>query len=184
MELTDAELADLYDRYAPVLYQRCHRILKNEEQARDAVQETFAKVIRNADSFREQASPLTWMYRISTNHCLNQIRNSKSRRGKLETNREDIVGPGFTSPDSGSLDQRRVLELLDASDEQTRKVVVHTFFDDCTRKEVAELVGISVPTVRKRLNTFLEHARRQLGGAALVASTLLLSTLWSLPWNA
>lgn len=182
MELTDAELADLYDRYAPVLYQRCHRILKNEELARDAVQETFAKVIRNAATFRQQASPLTWMYRISTNHCLNQVRNSRSRRDKLAHHRDDLTGPIDRPPDAETLDQQRVLDLLDASDDQTRQVVVHTFFDDCTRQEVADLVGISVPTVRKRLNTFLEHARRQLG-AALTASTLLLATLWSLPWN-
>lgn len=175
MDLTDAELAELYDRYAPVLHQRCYRILKNEEAARDAVQETFAKVIRNAHTFRQQSSPLTWMYRISTNYCLNQVRNGNTRRGKLEHHRGDIVSREFDEQDDGSLDQKRVLDFLESADEQTRQVIVHTYFDECTREEVARLVGISVPTVRKRIHTFLQAARRQ-----LVPALLLLTFL---PWS-
>lgn len=177
MDFTDAELAALYERYAPVLHHRARRILKNDELARDAVHETFAKVIRNADTFRQQSSPLTWMYRISTNYCLNQIRNRKTRQGKLTHHRDDIVGPGFSVPDTDDLDAGRVLELLDTADEQTRAVVVHTYFDDCTRQEVADLVGISVPTVRKRLHAFLDDARRQLGAVA----PIVFIALWSLP---
>lgn len=177
MDFSDAELSALYERYAPVLHHRAMRILKNDELARDAVHETFAKVIRNADSFRAQSSPLTWMYSISTNYCLNQIRNKKTRQGKLDQHRDDLVGPAFTTDSSRDLDGGRVLALLDDADEQTRKVVVHTYFDDCTRQEVAELVGISVPTVRKRLNAFLDSARRHFGAVA----PLLALAAWSTP---
>ncbi|MEZ4319530.1 MAG: RNA polymerase sigma factor [Myxococcota bacterium] len=183
MDFTEAELRDLYGRYAPVLLHRCRSILKNEEAAQDAVQETFARVIRNADTFRAQSSPLTWMYRISTNYCLNQIRNHGTRQGKLTANREDIVGDGFVQPDSDDRqDHERILSLLSEADEQTRQCVVHTFFDDCTREEVADLVGISVPTVRKRINTFLDRARRTFGVAA-VASAVLIGAMisWSTP---
>ncbi len=173
MDFTEDELADLYDRYAPVLLHRCRSILKNEEAAQDAVQETFARVMRNADTFRAQSRPTTWMYRISTNYCLNQIRNRGTRQGKLTAHREDIVGPGFVEPDDTERqDQARVLELLESVDEQTRLCVMHTYFDECTREEVAKLVGISVPTVRKRIRTFLDTARRTFEVTA-VASTLL-----------
>lgn len=183
MRFTDEELAALYDRYAHVVYHRALSILKNEEDAHDAVQETFAKAIRNADTFREQASPLTWMYRISTNHCLNLLRNRRGRRTKLEVHREDIVGDGIAPPgQDASRDHRTLLALLDESDEETRRCVVHTYFDDCTRQETAELVGLSVPTVRKRVNTFLERARRAMGAAAVGALLLLsLAHAWSTP---
>lgn len=167
MELTDPELAELYDRYAHVLFHRCRSILRNDQDAWDAVQETFARVIRNADTFRQQSSPLTWMYKISTNYALNQLRNRKSRDRKHEDHKEEIVGPERTAPaDEASEDHTRILELLDGADEQTKACVVHTFFDECTREETARLVGLSVPTVRKRINTFLERARRQLGVVA------------------
>ncbi len=184
MEFTDDEVRHLYDRYGPVLYHRCRSILRNDEDARDAVQETFARVLRHAESFRRQASPLTWMYRISTNHCLNRIRDRKGQQRKLEQHREDIVGPGVSLPRDGedAADRERILALLEDADDETKACVVHTFFDDCTREEVAELVGLSVPTVRKRVNTFLETARRQLGlSLARAVGVLLVVLPWSHP---
>jgi RNA polymerase sigma-70 factor (ECF subfamily) len=173
MELSDRELADLYDRYAPVLFVRCRTLLRNDEDAQDAVHETFARVIRNARGFREQSSPLTWMYKISTNYCLNQLRNGKGRREKLHHHKTEITG--MDAPPAESFeDHDRVLNLLDTFDEQTRQCVIYTYFDDCTRQETADLVGISVPTVRKRIQTFLTRARRTL--VAAVAALFVLST--------
>jgi RNA polymerase sigma-70 factor (ECF subfamily) len=181
MELTDDEVARLYDRYGHVLYHRCRSILRNDEDARDAVQETFARVLRHGETFRSQASPLTWMYRISTNHCLNRLRDRKGREGKHERHRDEIAGSGATAPDEGETDRQRILALLDDADDETRRCVVHTFFDECTREEVAELVGLSVPTVRKRVNTFVDDARRQLGLAlARAVGVLILAAPWSL----
>lgn len=169
MELTDAEITDLYDRYAAVLYQRCRSILRDDEAARDAVQETFARVIKHADAFRQQSSPLTWMYKISTNYALNQLRNRTSRRDKLEQHGEHVAPADMAPGVEDHEDLGRILELLDEADPQTRACVVHTYFDDCTREETAELVGLSVPTVRKRVRTFLARARHRLGVAAGVA---------------
>lgn len=178
MTLDDKELGQLYDRYAHVVYRRCLSILGNEEDAHDATQETFAKVLRNVERFRREASPLTWMYRISTNHCLNVLRNRKGRSNKLAVHREDIVGDGFSEPEGGArLDHATLRGLLEGLDDETRACVVYTYFDDCTRQEVAELVGLSVPTVRKRIQTFLDHARRALGVHAATLLTLL--ALWS-----
>ena len=91
-EPTEAEIRALYDQYGPVLFHRCRSILRNDEDANDAVQETFARVIRNWSTFRSESSPLTWMYRISTNYCLNQVRNRTGRAEKREVHREAIVG--------------------------------------------------------------------------------------------
>ncbi|MFT4624313.1 MAG: RNA polymerase sigma-70 factor (ECF subfamily) [Myxococcota bacterium] len=173
MQPSDAELAQLYDRYAPVLYRRCRSILGNEEEAADAVQETFAKVIVHAVEFRGQSSPLTWMYRISTNLCLNRIRDRKGRLRKLEDRGFELVPTDGESESAG--DHPRIRRLLAEVDDEMRAVVVHTFFDDCTRAETARLVGVSVPTVRKRVRQFLDHARRSLSVAALA---LVLLTLW------
>lgn len=181
MSITDEELLELYQRYAHVIYHRALQLMKNEEDARDVVQETFARVIRNADSFRQQSSPLTWMYRISTNHCLNLIRNRSGRRDKLvhygHEQQRDTGEQG-----ESRFDHQVLMKLLEECDEQTRQVVIHTYFDDCTRKQVADLVGISVPTVRKRLNTFLDMARRNLVAASAVLLAILpLLSPWSMP---
>ncbi len=176
MDLSDAELAELYDRYAHVIFHRARRILRNDEDAHDVVQETFSRVIRNADTFRKQSSPLTWMYAIATNYSLNQLRNRKGRRQKLNDRGVELAP--HQRPAEAFEDHDRLLKLLEGVDDETRACVVHTYFDDCTRQETAKLVGLSVPTVRKRVNTFLERARRELG-AALVLVLSLASSLWS-----
>jgi RNA polymerase sigma-70 factor (ECF subfamily) len=170
---TDAELGALYEKHASVLFWRCHSILKSEEEAHDAVQETFAAVLRHAEDFRRQASPMTWMYRIATNYSLNQLRNRQTRARKLAENAGELYDPDAREREATE-DHARLLHMLDGADAETRACVVHTYFDDCTREEVADLVGLSVPTVRKRVNQFLEHARRSL---AVVAGLL---ALWSL----
>jgi RNA polymerase sigma-70 factor, ECF subfamily len=180
-ELGDEEIARLYARYGHVLFHRCRSVLRNDEAAWDAVHETFARVIRNADTFRAQASPLTWMYRISTNHCLNQLRDRRGHDAKHARHGEDISGPASATMDADGADRERILALLDGADDETRRIVVHTYFDDCTREEVASLVGLSVPTVRKRLGAFLDLARRTFGVAAAGATTLLLPLLGSQP---
>ncbi len=176
MQATEADIRDLYQRYGGVLFHRCRSIMKNDEDANDAVQETFARVIRNWDSFRSEASPLTWMYRISTNHCLNQIRNRQGRQAKRDQHSDAIVGDGFSRPDTERGDNESdIRALLAQVDDQTRAIVTHLYFDDLTREETAVLVGISVPTLRKRLNHFLERSRKQLdsGSSGLAAGALI-----------
>ncbi|MEL6342531.1 MAG: sigma-70 family RNA polymerase sigma factor [Myxococcota bacterium] len=177
MEPTEQEIADLYDRYAHIIYHRALRVTGDRELAADAVQETFARVIRSWASFRGEASPITWMYRISTNWCLNQLRNRKGRSNKLVHHKSDIVGDGVHHI-AFNEDAERVRALLDDADDQTRQIVTHIFFDEMTRAETAEMVGLSVPTVRKRLRAFIDRSRRVLGVTALAALTtfILLTT--------
>lgn len=166
MKITNQELTALYDRYAHVLFRRCRAILGNDQDASDAVQDTFAKVIVHATEFRQQASPITWMYRISTNHCLNVIRDRGGRAAKLDQRQGELGPEPLAAPGEG-LDTERVLALLADADDETRLCVMHTYFDDCTREEVAALVGLSVPTVRKRINEFLDEARRRYPAAPM-----------------
>jgi RNA polymerase sigma-70 factor (ECF subfamily) len=181
--ISDAELADLYMRYAPILHARARSILGDDAEAGDAVQETFARVIRAGDRFRQESSPLTWMYQINTNWCLNRLRDRKGHVRKHEDRREDIAsnlfrGESVGGTDSGDdvedrLDDGRLRALLADEDDQTRAMLVHLFFDDMTREQTAVAVGISVPTLRKRLDLFLKRARRALGVSLTVAALLL-----------
>jgi RNA polymerase sigma-70 factor, ECF subfamily len=170
------QVGELYERYAHVIFLRARGILGNDEEAQDAVQETFAKVIRNWEQFRGESSPLTWMYRISTNLCLNRIRNRKGHDQKHANHKTEIAGTGTTWL-RDDIDGERLRRLLEDEDAETRAIVVYLYFDDMTREETAELVGLSVPTVRKRLNQFLYRARKVFGVPAEAAIVATLATL-------
>lgn len=177
MPATDAELRDLYGRYAPVLHHRCRVLLGSDEEADDAVQDTFARVIRHWDEFRGQASPLTWMWRISTNLCLNRLRDRRLHDRKHHDHRDDL-GPAPVGADGpAAVDARTLRALIEGEDDETRRIVIHLYVDDLTREQCAELVGISVPTLRKRHEAFLARARRRLGAHALDLGALLLVLL-------
>jgi len=186
MPPTETEISELYERYAHVVFHRARNILGSDELAQDAVQETFARVIVHWDQFRGESSALTWMYRISTNWSLNQLRNRKGRQQKLDTRTHDVVGEGV-SWQKPRLEAEMVRSLLADCDEQTRAIVIHLYFDDMTREQTAKLVGLSVPTLRKRLRHFLKRANRQLTmdrRHALAAPAVLLlmaASSWGLP---
>ncbi len=176
MPPTDAELQTLYTAYAPVIHRRCRSILGNEEDANDAVQETFSRVIVHWEKFRGESSPLTWMYRISTNYCLNRVRNRRSRADKRHVFREEIVSTSFERGRGIWEDEETARRLLDLASEEERAIVIHLFFDEMTREQAARMVGVSVPTLRNRLNTFLKRARKAMesDGLALAAGALVV----------
>ncbi len=180
MPATEAEIRELYERYAHVLHHRARSILGSDEDAADAVQETFARVLRGWDHYERQASPLTWMYQISTHYCLNRLRDRKGHAKKHVDRREAIVGEGYVpAPAGDELDADTVRALLADTDDETRAIVLHVYFDDMTREEAAVHVGISVPTLRKRLDAFFKRARRTLGVAlpAAIAAWLVFLAL-------
>ncbi|MBK9368879.1 MAG: sigma-70 family RNA polymerase sigma factor [Deltaproteobacteria bacterium] len=180
MPASETELRTLYQRYAPPLLARCRRILGDNEEAQDIVQETFARVIRRWDEFRQEASPYTWMVRISTNLCLNRLRDHKSREAKRSMHPEAIVGDGFTAPHDHKSDEAALVRrALAEADEQTRALIIYLYFDDMTRQEAAALVGLSQPTLRKRLDEFFVRARRALSAPEAAALAVLLGALVS-----
>src|SRR5689334_8866414 len=63
--------AELVERHHRRLLRVCERLLGDAEDARDAVQEVFLKVMVKAGGFRPKALVSTWLYRVAVNHCLN-----------------------------------------------------------------------------------------------------------------
>src|ERR1051326_3365539 len=70
------EIAELYKRHAPALHRRCAAIVGNSEEARDLVQETFARYI--AAGGHDHGSPFAVLYRIATNASIDRLRRRKT----------------------------------------------------------------------------------------------------------
>lgn len=156
-----AVLAELYEKYAPAVYGRCRYLLRDDEEAKDALQEVFAKALRALPEFRAAASPTTWILRIATHHCLNVLR---ARRAGW---REQLAALGRDRRvDQESPDRRELVRaLLGAASEEAQEVAVLYYVDELTQAEIGEAMGRSLPTVRKRLREFLAAARGALAEA-------------------
>ena len=160
-------LAELYERHGHQVHARCRYLLGDEDAAWDATQEVFLKVDAARDRFEGRSSWLTWLLRIATNHCLNQRRSRKVRVGGGLVGVEALDWEGrSTQAGERAVLVRGLLSLFDA---QTQQAAVHYFVDEMSQQEVAEAVGVSVPTLRKRLNAFVEKARREWTRGAMTA---------------
>jgi len=153
-------LEDLYRRYGHHVHRRCRYLLGDDQAAWDATQDVFLKADRARAGFEGRASWLTWLTRIATHHCLNLQRAGRVRRGAGVLEPEALDREGRFHPDGERAAQvRDVLRLFDT---ETQALAVHYYVDEMSQEEVAEAVGLSVPTVRKRLRAFLTKARREL----------------------
>jgi RNA polymerase sigma-70 factor (ECF subfamily) len=101
----------------------------------------------------------TWLYRITTNYCLNQVRNRTTRRRLLETQVFDPSAEPIVAEPANLIAIRRLLAL---ADERQAKAAVYVYVDGMRREEVAELLGCSVRTVGNLLDRFNEWAREEL----------------------
>lgn len=157
-----AWLQSLYVKYGSAVHGRCRYLLKDSAQAEDAMQDVFARALVNEASFRAEASPLTWLMKIATHHCLNVIRSAGAAWHDEYATMQVVRGEGHGG--TTSLEARDLVrKSLAKFDVETQQAVVHYWVDDLTLEEVAALLDRSVPTIRKRLRTFAEATGAEFG---------------------
>lgn len=147
----------LYRKYGPMVLRRCRSLLRDEEKACDAMQESFVRLLRRKDSLSGEA-PSSLLYCIATNVCLNVLRAEKRRPtlpgGELL---EGIAG----SDDPAALgDARHLIDgIFEGEAASTRTMAVLHYVDGLTLEETAARVGLSVSGLRKRLRGLRERSR-------------------------
>ena len=146
-------LRTLYSKYGGSVFGRCQFLLKDRTAAEDAMQDVFAKALTHLDAYRSEASPLTWLMKITTHHCLNLLRAQRApwRRAFEREERSRPEGHGGPAVfEVRDLVRKRLAQF----DVETQQAVVHYHLDELTLEEIAALLGRSVPTIRKRLSAF------------------------------
>ena len=158
VKINQALVEQLFRRYGHVVERRALALLGNRAAAADAAQEVFIKVLQRYEQFRGDAAPMTWLYRVTTNHCLNQLRNDK-RRSEL---RAELVTEERCSGRRLELgpDLRRVLQRLP---EKVAAAGVYYFLDGMTHEEIAKLLGVSRRTAGNWVERFQKRLHEQLG---------------------
>src|SRR4051794_24167638 len=70
---------DLYARFGPSIYARCRQILRDSAAAEDATQEVFFRIHPRLGTIAGPREALAWLYKTATHHCLNEVRNGRTR---------------------------------------------------------------------------------------------------------
>lgn len=154
----------LVRNYGPLLLRMARSMLVNEEEARDAIQETFTSAYQRAASFRGESRVLTWLRRIAVNAALMRLR---SRRQRNERALEDLL-PAFSEdghferPESRWEDPLQLLEVeearalvhaaLEELPEPYRTVITLRDLEELDTQETASLLDLTPGAVKVRLH--------------------------------
>lgn len=170
----DSAYETLLGRYQQPVYNLVYRLLDDPSEAADVVQDVFFKVFRNIGSFRGNSSLKTWVFRIAYNEAWNHRRwFTRHKRQEVGLEREDDNSFGFSDvlPDPG----RSAFDLV--SDREThalieeamgdinpafRAAVVLRDVEDLSYEEIAEVLGVSLGTVKSRILRGREALRKEL----------------------
>ena len=175
-EGSEAAYELLVARFQQPVYNLVYRLMTEPGDSYDVVQEVFLKVFRNIGTFRSQSSLKTWIYRIAVNEVHNYRRwFFRHRRQEVVLEDEGEGGKNFgdTVPDRGrspydyALDgEKRVLieDALSRINPMFRAAVVLRDVEDLSYEEIADILDISLGTVKSRITRGRDAMRRQLEG--------------------
>ncbi len=160
---------DAYDRlvneYSGGIYSMLLRLTENAEDAGDLTQETFMSAFRAIRKFRGESSIKTWLYRIAINRSRNRFRWWKSRRrsktvsidsafSKDDRPLHETLAGDAPDPETEAITAERMYrlrEMLSALPDIFREAVVLRDIEGLAYEEIAEVLDISIGTVKSRI---------------------------------
>lgn len=147
-----AALGALFERHHQSVHALCYRLVRRADAADDLVQETFLRVLRYRESFREEAAFATWLYRIAWNACRDHWR---------QTRRDESVPMTPERPDLPALSERHVLldDALGRLEPEQRAVLVLTRYHDLKYDDVARVLDCTPAAARVRAHRALNELR-------------------------
>ncbi len=152
----DEAFGEIVRRYQGLVYRQAWGYLEDAEAAKDAAQEVFVTAYKGITYLREDSALRRWLYRICRNHCLNVI-----RRRKLEHDHRPEAPTEVRSDVPLRITLRRMISYLD---DPYREVVILRYYGDLKYEEIAQVLDISVSTVKIRLFRAKRRLKRMLGG--------------------
>lgn len=155
---------ELYERYADKVYRKCLTLVKDSARAEDFTHDIFLKLIFKLGSFKEEARFSTWLYSITYNYCMDQLRVNKKRG---ETNLEEELEIADEDVDVSVLieekdaDARRLHRAIDHLSTEERSILMMKYLDDLSIRDIAGVFRITESAVKMRLLRSRESLRKK-----------------------
>lgn len=145
----------LFERHARAMVAFCHHFVRDAARAEELAQDVFLKVYQAAARYRPTARFRTFLFRIASNHCLNELRRgeyaARPAAGAGDPPEPDGLPSGAPSPEEaaeGAALEREVTALLATLPEKQRAAFVLCRLEGLSYEEIAEVLDTSVPAVK------------------------------------
>lgn len=155
------DLAELYRRTRAAVYGLALSYLKNGAEAEDVAQDTFVKVWAAAPSYRPQGKPMAWLLTIARNLALGRLRTA----ARIQDLSEAQWSAFSIESDTLTADDRTVLAAaLDRLSDEERHIVVLHAVCGLKHREIAQFLGLALPTVLSKYHRSLKKLKTILEG--------------------
>jgi len=161
-----AGLGLLYDRHIERVFNTALHFLQNENEAEEIAQDVFVEVVRSAKSFRQEAKVSTWLYRITSNKCLDVLRKRKATRSlkmvfSIFREQPELQVPDMEHPAllmERSEQTAQIFTALKQLNDRQHQAFVLRYFEDLGQKEIADIMQVS----EKSVEGLLQRAKSEL----------------------
>lgn len=142
----------VYRTYGPALYRFCLLQMKGAADAEDVMQEVLIKRLYHAPEFDSPEHERRWLFRVAVNQCRDELKRSRRTELPLEAAEPLALTP----------EERGVLEQVAALPEKLRTVIHLHYYEGYSVREIAEVLGVTVSTVKMRMKRGRDALRERL----------------------
>tara|TARA_R110000751_G_scaffold2018_11_gene9245 strand:- start:76139 stop:76726 length:588 start_codon:yes stop_codon:yes gene_type:complete len=158
-----AALEDIYRATSAKLLGICYRILGDEKEAEDALQDVYLTLWRRADRYDpDRASPIAWLATFARNRAIDRLRTGKVRRGSVSEDEAAPLADETPLAETMLIDaerEARVHGCLDTLDETPRDAIRTAFFEGRTYAELADRMDVPLGTMKSWIRRGLARLR-------------------------
>ncbi len=164
----------LFRKYNKLVYGIAYRMTNNKEDALDLTQDIFLNVYQNIHKFKFKSTFSTWLYRISVNMCIDELRKWKKYNNVSDTEFPHQIQADERTPEDYAISKERerlVKEAISSLNEKDRAIIVLRDMEGLSYNEIADVLKCSLGRVksriheaRKKLKMFLEKKEKILSG--------------------
>ena len=156
-----AALRALYERTSAKPYGICLRVLGDEAEAQDTLQDVYVTVWRNAGRFdATKASPITWLAVLARNRAIDRLRTRRAPAEDLDQAAEVVDdSPSALDVIEREEDATRLAHCLDELEQRARTMIRAAFFDGATYAELAEREAVPLGTMKSWIRRGLARLR-------------------------
>ncbi len=168
---------ELYDRYVDKVYRKCLSFVKNDAQAEDFTHDIFLRVVLKIGSFKEHAKFSTWLYSITYNYCMDQVRQVKRQAEVALDENFDLADDGYDL-ELVEMQTQGLKKALQKIDPDERAILLMKYQDDFSIKEISETLKITESAVKMRLMRTKEKLKKIYTENIIFFLIIIIKVIW------
>jgi RNA polymerase sigma factor (sigma-70 family) len=149
---------EIYERYANKVYRKCYSFVYNQEKAEDLTHDIFLKLIMKIGTYKESSKFSTWLYSITYNYCMDQIRTGKKKPEVPLPDQMDMMDDNDT--ELMDFQNAELAKSMKQMPGEERAILQMKYQEDFSIKEIADTLNITESAVKMRLLRSKEKLKR------------------------